>query len=123
MNEQEIILSVDAPPACARCGGPSLLKAEFSHSWKNAAGQEVTGMRAVVLCPGCDRGEASADTLLAVLPMDGTLDTATVAACTDQITAWVDTIRARTVDTDRLNAEHEAWRSGELDGPSDHRLP
>ncbi|MFF2305898.1 DUF6300 family protein [Streptomyces sp. NPDC058128] len=117
-EDQEIVLNLANPPRCARCSGETLFRAEFPHSWKNAAGQEVSGIRSADLCPACDRGEPSADALLALFAVDGQLGTGNMTVFTDLLGAWVDVVRNRVVDMERLDAEHEAWRRGELDDTS-----
>ncbi|WP_159026604.1 DUF6300 family protein [Streptomyces vietnamensis] len=115
MSEEEIVLSLNDPPACAQCGGLTLLKAEFPHTWKNATEQDVTGVRAVALCPECDRGEPSADALLALFTVDGQLSEQNLTVFTDLMAAWLDVVRHKSVDMERLDAEHKAWLRGELD--------
>ncbi|WP_104860753.1 MULTISPECIES: DUF6300 family protein [unclassified Streptomyces] len=114
-EDQEVVLRLADPPPCARCGSATLFQAEFPHSWKNASDQEVTGIRAVVLCPACDRGEPSADALLALFSVDGQLTEKNLTVFNDLATAWIDVVRSKSVDMKDLDAEHEAWRRGELD--------
>ena len=93
----------------------TLLLAQFSHSWTNARGEEVTGVREAVLCPACDRGEPAADELLAFFAVDDQARAPTPSKCSAGLVAvWVRSVRHRTVDMDALNEEHEHWRRGEL---------
>ncbi|MEC4017928.1 DUF6300 family protein [Streptomyces sp. H27-D2] len=94
MTEQteEIRLRLDAPPACRDCDGATLLLARFPHAWKNARGEDVTGVREAALCPARQRGEPAADELLALFLVDGQLDQANVTVFTALAAAWVQNI-------------------------------
>ncbi|MFE5596868.1 DUF6300 family protein [Streptomyces sp. NPDC056549] len=115
-KEQETSRTLPHPLQPAQCTGEPLLRAEFPHTWRNAAGEEVTGVRAAVLCPQCDRGEPATDALLALFTLDRQLGEEELLALTDRIAAWVNTLRTKSVDIKHLDAEFEAWCRGELDG-------
>ncbi|MGW4386563.1 DUF6300 family protein [Streptomyces sp. NPDC004685] len=44
-----ILLDLDDVPPCTRCVSEALLRARFSHSWRNASGKIVSGIRAAEL--------------------------------------------------------------------------
>ncbi|GAA2613661.1 DUF6300 family protein [Streptomyces tubercidicus] len=71
---EEILLQLDTPPNCPQCEDESLLLARFPHSWRNASGDAVPGMREALLCRCCNRGEQPADALIALFTVDGLLD-------------------------------------------------
>ncbi|MFB6772711.1 DUF6300 family protein [Streptomyces sp. NPDC056337] len=110
----EIGFQIDEVPPCTRCGGEALLRVRFAHSWKNTGGALVEGLQEAELCAGCDRGEASADELLALVAVDHRLDLANVAEFGGILTAWVEAVRQRSVDTYLLNEQHKRWLRGEL---------
>ncbi len=112
--EDEIVLQLDDPPNCTPCDGPALLMAQFSHSWKNARGEEVNGLRAAVLCPACDRGEPAADELLALFAVDDQIGLSNVEAFGGLVAAWVESVRHREVDMALLDEEEQRWRDGNL---------
>ncbi|MFE5200292.1 DUF6300 family protein [Streptomyces sp. NPDC056601] len=61
---EDILLNLDDVPPCTRCVSEALLRARFSHSWQNASGNNVSGIRTAELCPSCDQGRPAADELL-----------------------------------------------------------
>lgn len=113
-ENDEIHLQVDQVPPCSRCGGAALLRARFPHSWKNARGETVAGIREAELCPACDRVEPAAADLLALFAVDERLDLDNIAEFGGLVAAWVESVRHRTVDLQALDDEHERWRRGEL---------
>lgn len=110
---EEIELRLADPPPCPRCAAPTLLAVRYPHTWRNAQGTEVSGLREAVLCPDCDRGQEAA-ALLALFSVDGQLDFANMDVFGELASAWVETVRARTVDPAELDDEVERWRRGEL---------
>ncbi|WP_328403965.1 DUF6300 family protein [Streptomyces sp. NBC_00390] len=113
-EQEEIVLQLDDPPNCTRCDGPCLLLATFSHSWTNARGEDVSGLREAVLCPECDRGEQAADELLALFAVDDQVSPSNVEVFAELVAAWVESVRHRHVDIALLDDEHERWRRGQL---------
>lgn len=111
---EEIILQLDTPLPCQRCGGASLLMARSPHTWKNTCGEQVHGVREAVLCPVCDCGEPAAEELLALFAVDEQLDPRNILAFGDLLTAWVESQRHRGVDMEALTAQHEQWGRGAL---------
>lgn len=115
MNDREgMAVQVDKVPPCTRCGDEALLRVQFWHSWTNATGALAEGVREAELCPACNRGEAPADELLALLAVHERLDAANIAEFGGLVAAWVESVRQRRVDIALLNEEHEQWRCGEL---------
>lgn len=111
---EEITLRLDKPPDCPRCEGESLLLARFPHSWRNASGEVVPGIREAVLCRGCDRGERPADDLIALFAVDELLDHNNVDTFGELAAAWVESVRHRSADESMLADEEERWRRGDL---------
>ncbi|MGZ3103506.1 DUF6300 family protein [Streptomyces sp. H72] len=60
----ELAVQVSQVPPCTRCGGATLLRVRFGHSWTNTAGHPGKGFREADLWPACDSGETRADDLL-----------------------------------------------------------
>ncbi|MFI6686626.1 DUF6300 family protein [Streptomyces sp. NPDC050485] len=112
-DEETELRLADLPP-CPRCGGTTLLAVRYPHSWRNARGKDVTGLREAVLCPDCDHGQETADALLALFTVDGQLDFANMEVFGELAGAWVKSVRARTVDPAMLDDEYERWQRGEL---------
>lgn len=112
--DREIQIDLADVPACTRCGGPSLFSARFAHSWTNAGGQEVTGVREVVLCPECDRGEPAADELGAFFAVDDQLGLENMDAFGALVETWLDAVQRKSMDLERLQLEEEQWRAGDL---------
>ncbi|MEU0836030.1 DUF6300 family protein [Streptomyces sp. NPDC005969] len=110
----EIVLQLADPPNCARCGGPGRVSARFSHSWKNASGEEVPGIREATLCPVCDRDEPTADGLLAFFTVHKTLEPSELETFHNLAAAWVAVARARQVDQQQLDDEYERSHNGKL---------
>ncbi|MFF3127953.1 DUF6300 family protein [Streptomyces sp. NPDC057908] len=130
-QEDEIVLRVNTPPHCARCGGGTLLHVEFLHPWSDGhigsghprprdvpadtpRGEENHVLREAVLCPVCDHGEPAADGLLAFLAVHATLQPAQLDAFHTLVAVWVDVLRGRRVNEGQLNDEYERWRAGDL---------
>ncbi|MEV7869149.1 DUF6300 family protein [Streptomyces sp. NPDC088124] len=112
---EEFVLRLTAPPNCPPpCGRPGLLSARFPNSWKNTRGEEVHGLREAVLCPECDRGEPPADALLALFAVDDQIAGSNAEVFSRLVTAWVESVRHRTVDLTLLNAEVQRWQKGSL---------
>ncbi|WP_274558090.1 DUF6300 family protein [Streptomyces spiramyceticus] len=114
VQEEEIVLQLADPPNCPPCGGPGLLLAQFPHSWKNARGEDVNGLREAVLCPACDCGEPAADELLALFAVDDQVGLSNFEVFGELVAAWVQSVRHRIVDEEALGAEYEQWKRGEL---------
>jgi uncharacterized protein DUF6300 len=68
----------------------------------------------VVLCPRCDADEPKAGAVITFFHVHGQVDAITVHQCGDLLRAWVASITIPPVDTAAVDAEHEAWRRGEL---------
>ncbi|WP_328891910.1 DUF6300 family protein [Streptomyces sp. NBC_00316] len=113
-EDDEIVLQLADPPNCARCEGPGLLSARFSHSWKNACGEEIPGVREAMLCPACDHGEPGADGLLAFFEVHETMGAFELEAFNNLAAAWLAVVRARQADEHRLDDECERFRNGDL---------
>ncbi|MFF3359499.1 DUF6300 family protein [Streptomyces sp. NPDC002917] len=113
-EDDEIVLQLANPPNCPRCGEPGPVSARFPHSWTNARGKEVPGIREAMLCPVCDRDEPAADKLMAFFAEHKTLEPSKLETFHDLAAAWVDVARARQVDQQQLADEFERSRSGEL---------
>ncbi|MFE7790393.1 DUF6300 family protein [Streptomyces sp. NPDC057460] len=113
-EHDEIVLQLADPPHCARCGEPGPVSARFSHSWKNASGEEVPGIREAILCPVCDRDEPAADGLLAFFTVHETLEASQLETFHSLAAAWVAVARARHVNQQQLADEYERSRNGEL---------
>ncbi|MGP8301992.1 DUF6300 family protein [Streptomyces inhibens] len=111
---EEIVLRLDKPPNCPQCDGESLLLARFPHTWRNANGEVVPGMREALLCRGCSRGEQPADELIALFTVDELLDHNNVETFGELAAAWVESVRHRTADQAMLADEEECWRRGDL---------
>ncbi|MEV0036570.1 DUF6300 family protein [Streptomyces sp. NPDC050804] len=113
-DQEEIVLQLDDPPTCSLCGGETLLRASFPHSWKNARGEDVDGIREAVLCPACDHGEPTADELLALFAVDNQIGFSNVEVFGALVAAWVEFVRHREVNMAQLDEEQERWRRGDL---------
>ncbi|WP_330481451.1 DUF6300 family protein [Streptomyces sp. NBC_00724] len=113
-EDDEIVLQLADPPNCARCGGPGHVSAQFSHSWKNASGEEVPGSREATLCPVCDHGEPGADGLLTFFKAHESLGASELETFHNLAAAWVTVARARQADQQQLDDEYERFRNGEL---------
>ncbi|MFE9868331.1 DUF6300 family protein [Streptomyces sp. NPDC005506] len=113
-EDDAIVLQLADPPNCPRCGEPGPVSAQFSHSWKNASGEKVPGIREVMLCPVCNRDEPAADGLLAFLAAHETLEPSELETFHNLSAAWVAVARARQVDQQQLDDEYERSRNGEL---------
>nr|WTB35589.1 DUF6300 family protein [Streptomyces sp. NBC_00830]WTB35620.1 DUF6300 family protein [Streptomyces sp. NBC_00830] len=113
-EDDEIVLQLADPPDCARCGGAGLISARFSHSWKNARGEEVPGTRETMLCAGCDHGEPGADGLLSFFKAHETLGASELETFHSLAAAWVAVARASQADQQQLDDECERFRNGEL---------
>lgn len=100
-----ILLNLDDVPPCTRCVSEALLRARFSHSWQNASGKIVSGIRTAELCPSCDRGRPAADELLTLLTVDEQLDTERIIEFGGLVAAWVQAVRHHTVDMQLLDDE------------------
>ncbi|WCN07350.1 DUF6300 family protein [Streptomyces sp. M92] len=111
----EIAVRVGEVPPCARCGGAALLRVRFGHAWTNNAGRPVHGYREADLCRACDSGDTSADGLLTLLTAARDIPLSRVADFGSHVVAWVEAVRQRGVDMDRLRGEERAHRlHGEL---------
>ncbi|MGW2082527.1 DUF6300 family protein [Streptomyces sp. NPDC001939] len=110
IDESEIILHLDEVEDCLRCSGPSWLKARFAHSWQNARGETVAGIREALLCSACDRGTQTADELLALFARSDRLNAASMVTFGALVAAWVESVRQPRADEDLL----EQWTRGEL---------
>ncbi|WP_371605074.1 DUF6300 family protein (plasmid) [Streptomyces sp. NBC_01220] len=133
-GEQDIVLRVDDPPPCPRCGRAALLHVQFPHPWNDAssnggeragsppagpqaedvASDDIHALREAVLCPVCDRGEPAADGLLAFFAVHATLLPGQLETFHALVIQWVDVVRGRQVDQVQLDNEFERWRSGNL---------
>ncbi|WP_329453526.1 DUF6300 family protein (plasmid) [Streptomyces sp. NBC_01724] len=113
-EDDAIVLQLADPPNCPRCGEPGPVSAQFPHSWTNASGKEVPGIREAMLCPVCDRDEPAADRLLAFFAVHKTLGLSELETFHDLTAAWVAVARARQVDQQQLADEYERSRNGEL---------
>ncbi|MFB7312536.1 DUF6300 family protein [Streptomyces sp. NPDC056192] len=116
MSEEgnEIVLQLADPPNCPRCGGPGPVSAQFPHSWTNASGEQVPGIREATLYRVCDRDEPAAEGLLAFFALHKTLKPSELETFHDLSAAWVAVARARHVDQQQLADEYERSRNGEL---------
>ncbi|MGW6405374.1 DUF6300 family protein [Streptomyces sp. NPDC055134] len=110
-DENDILLKLDEVEDCPRCSAPSWLKARFAHSWKNARGETVSGVREALLCSACDRGSQTADELLALFARDDRLNAANLETFGGLVAAWVESVRHQRVDEDLLN---EHWKCADL---------
>ncbi|MFD5121065.1 DUF6300 family protein [Streptomyces sp. NPDC058385] len=109
---EDILLDLDDVPPCTRCVSEAQLRARFSHSWRNASGKIVSGIRTAELCPSCDRGGPAADALLTLLTVDEQLDTEGIVEFGGLVAAWVESVRHHTVDMQFL--DDERLRHGDL---------
>ncbi|MEV6676365.1 DUF6300 family protein [Streptomyces erythrochromogenes] len=113
-DQSGLSVTVEDVAPCARCGGAAVLRVSIPHSWQNNLGQDVRGTKEASLCPACDHADPAATELLALFAVDDrvTLENAHTWACL--ASAWVERLRTRTVDAQRLQEEWELWRRGEL---------
>ncbi|MFD3422611.1 DUF6300 family protein [Streptomyces decoyicus] len=111
---RELLLRLAEPPNCPRCEGRSLLLVRFPHSWVNSRGQELAGFRHAALCPACDRGDEPADTLIALLAVDGQLGPDNANTFGELVAAWADFVGDRTPDKTLLADEEARWCRGDL---------
>lgn len=96
---------------CARCTAPALLAARYPHTWHNAAGVPVEGLKETVLCGTCDTDDPTAGRLLALFAEGGPPQPVRLAQL---ITDWLTAVRHRTPDPTALAAEESRWRTGDL---------
>ncbi|WP_433464024.1 DUF6300 family protein [Spirillospora sp. CA-128828] len=107
-------MSAAHAPACPRCGGDGLLAARVPHNIERPDGHLVRGTTQVVLCPGCDADQPAAGPLITYFHVHGQVNDDTVAQCADLIHTWVASIHIPPADIEQIDAEAEAWRSGDL---------
>ncbi|MFD5079598.1 DUF6300 family protein [Streptomyces sp. NPDC058371] len=124
--ENEILLKLADPPDCTRCGGPALLHAKFTHSWKNTRGQDVNGLREAVLCSPCDGGARATDGLLALLAGADQMGLPNIQVIGGLAAAWVESVRVPPAFVHRITKydpadrdEHGSYRGAE-EAASDH---
>lgn len=110
----EVFLQLDKPPNCPQCDDEGLLLARFPHSWRNASGDVVFGMREALLCQSCSRGEQPADELISLFTVDELLDHNNVEIFAELATAWIESVRHHSADMAMLANEEECWRRGDL---------
>ncbi|MGW3498883.1 DUF6300 family protein [Streptomyces sp. NPDC001020] len=104
-----------APPSPC-CDGLTLLLARYSHAWKNARGEDVSGIKEAVLCAACDHSDAAATELIALFNGDEQVSLENLETFGGLAVAWVESVRQRMVDETLLQEQHALWRRGELDG-------
>ncbi|MFJ3270984.1 DUF6300 family protein [Streptomyces sp. NPDC086776] len=112
--EEEVHLKLDGTPPCPQCGGVALLLAQFPSAWRNNRGEAVPGLKEALLCPACDHGEPAAAELLALFAVDDQISPENLEVFSSLAAAWIESVRHRTVDEERLESELESWRRGEL---------
>ncbi|MGW2770479.1 DUF6300 family protein [Streptomyces sp. NPDC001275] len=113
-DEDSILLKGSETPPCPRCGDSTLLLAQYRQSWTNSRGEDVSGIKEVVLCSPCDHKDPAAAELLAVFAVDGQDLLKNVAAFGGLVAAWIESVRQRTVDEALLAYEIERWQQGDL---------
>ncbi|MGV9883269.1 DUF6300 family protein [Streptomyces sp. NPDC003006] len=115
-NHDEIVLRLAGAETslCGSCGLATLLQATFPHSWRNARGEEVAGLRQAALCRSCDHGDPASDGLLALFPKGQQFDVRDLEAFGGLAAAWVEAVRHRVLDTDLLADQEALWHRGEL---------
>ncbi|BDM74548.1 hypothetical protein HEK616_80350 (plasmid) [Streptomyces nigrescens] len=99
--------------ACPRCGQPGLMTARYPHAWHGQAGKRIRGFKEVILCAGCEGGEA-AGALLALVDVHGQVCPEDTAAFLRLALDWVETARRQELDVAALAREEQRWHSGEL---------
>ncbi|WP_432095833.1 DUF6300 family protein [Streptomyces sp. bgisy100] len=110
----EILLKLEEVPPCPRCGGVALLLAQFPHAWRNGRDAAVSGLKEALLCPACDHGEPAAADLLALFAVDDQVGLDNLEVARRLLSAWVESVRHRTVDEEALSEEFDQWSRGEL---------
>jgi hypothetical protein len=114
IDEDAVLVKVEGTPPCPQCAGATLLLVRFPYAWKNAHGDDVSGLREAVLCANCHYGDPAAAELLALYAVDGDPCPENLAVFGGLVAAWVESVRQRTVDEEALSAEFELWTRGEL---------
>ncbi|MEV2264084.1 DUF6300 family protein [Streptomyces anulatus] len=113
-NEPAPVVQLDDVPPCGRCGRPGLMLTRFSNSWKNQRGEDVPGIREVVLCSSCDAADPAAVQLLALFDVHGQLSEQNLPLFADLAADWTAEIARRRVNEQDLADEEERFRRGEL---------
>ncbi|MFD0007161.1 DUF6300 family protein [Streptomyces sp. NPDC127178] len=113
-DKDTFLVKVEDTPPCPHCAGSTLLLAQFPHCWQNSRGEDVSGLRETVLCPGCDHREPAAAELLALFAVDDRVGPENKDAFGGLVAAWIESARQRTVDEEALIAEFELWKRDEL---------
>ncbi|MFF6980240.1 DUF6300 family protein [Streptomyces sp. NPDC008343] len=109
-----ILVKIEDTPLCPQCAGSTLLLAQFQHTWENSRGEDVSGRRETVLCPGCDQREPPAAELLALFAAHDQISPVSMDVFGGLVAAWIESVRQHTTDEEALNAEFELWKRGEL---------
>ncbi|MFQ6147129.1 DUF6300 family protein [Streptomyces seoulensis] len=119
--QDELLIRIADVPACPACDSPGLLLVRFRNSWKNQSGDDVHGIREILLCPLCSRGNNTAAELVSYLEADEKTDEKTALEEVEEleeiggvIAAWVESLRQEHVDEGLLAAEYDQWLRGTL---------
>lgn len=108
-----VLVKIADTPPCSQCTGSTLLLAQFAHAWENGRGEDVSGRRETVLCPGCHHKEPTAAQLIALFAADQ-VRPESMDVFVGLVAAWLEAVRQYTVDEEALAAEFELWDQGEL---------
>ncbi|WP_326642114.1 DUF6300 family protein [Streptosporangium sp. NBC_01755] len=102
--------------ACPRCRtGEVLAVVRLPHTWTNAAGDPVRGIRDALLCACCDAGDPNAGPIITYFAVHGSAQPETLVQLARYLLRWIHRARApKQPDENALNAEAEAWYRGEL---------
>ncbi|MFI6705398.1 DUF6300 family protein [Nonomuraea sp. NPDC050478] len=106
------VITTAKPPLCPRCEGEGLLCARVPHGWTNASGAAVEGRTEVVLCAACDAEVPGAAALITWFHVHGQVEDS--EEFVRLLVAWAEQVSVPPLDEQRLEAEIELWRNGEL---------
>ncbi|MFC8093617.1 DUF6300 family protein [Streptomyces sp. NPDC057301] len=109
-----VLVKIADTPPCPQCTGSTMLLAQFAHAWENGRGEDVSGRRETVLCPGCHHKEPTAAELIALFAAHAQVRPESMDIFGGLVAAWVESVRQHTVDEEALAAEFELWEQGEL---------
>jgi Family of unknown function (DUF6300) len=102
-------------PNCPRCGGPGLISAQIPVStWSDGTPLQIPCHAVVILCPACDIGSPEAGALIAFFAVHGCVSDETIEEFGRLLQAWTTVVQPPVADPERVEAEYQLWRAGEL---------
>lgn len=116
MPEQPEVEVVSGDLPCHRCGGPLLLALRVPHRIQTQDGREITGWRAVELCPRCDRDNRAAQGVLAYFAVEERITGTTVDQAVPVLREWIDHVLENppSYSDAELDEDIRRWESGDM---------